>query len=47
MKGSEWKVTDMKGSEWKVTDMKGSEWKVTLCWVRAHAGIMRNELVDG
>jgi len=36
----------MKGSELKVKDMKGSEWNVTLCWVKAPAGVMGNELAD-
>jgi len=30
----------------KITEMKESEWKITLCWAKAHAGIMGNELAD-
>ena len=30
----------------KITEMKESEWKITFCWVKAHAGIMGNELAD-
>ena len=30
----------------KITEMKESEWKITLCWVKAHAGVMGNELAD-
>jgi len=30
----------------KITEMKECEWKVTLCWVRAQAGVMGNELAD-
>ena len=30
----------------KVLEMKESDWNITLCWVKAHAGVMGNELAD-
>jgi len=30
----------------KITEMKRTNWEVTLCWVKAHAGILGNELAD-
>jgi len=30
----------------KITEMKESEWKISMCWVKAHAGVMGNELAD-
>jgi len=30
----------------KTTENRGSEWKTSLCWVKAHAGVMANELAD-
>ena len=30
----------------KLREVKESEWKITFCWVKAHAGVMGNELAD-
>ena len=30
----------------KIIEMNKTSWEVTLCWVKAHAGILGNELAD-
>ena len=30
----------------KIIEMNTANWEVKLCWVKAHAGIMGNELAD-
>jgi len=30
----------------KIIEMDKTSWEITLCWVKAHAGILGNELAD-
>ena len=30
----------------KIIEMNKANWEVKLCWVKAHAGLMENELAD-
>jgi ribonuclease HI len=30
----------------KIIEMNNTDWEVKICWVKAHAGIMGNELAD-